>query len=57
MSHDQYFVNATCKEIWVVEGGKALRFDGTFDEYKAFTAKKVAKQVEASVKKLNSMSH
>mmetsp|Transcript_20559 Transcript_20559/g.44746 ORF Transcript_20559/g.44746 Transcript_20559/m.44746 type:complete len:790 (-) Transcript_20559:3226-5595(-) len=57
VSHDQYFVNATCKEIWVVEGGKAARFEGTFDDYKSHTAKKTKKRVEESVKKLGSLNH
>lgn len=52
VSHDQYFVSKTCNELWVVEDGKALRFEGTFDDYKQHTAKKTKKRVEESVKKL-----
>ena len=42
----------TCSELWVVEEGKAVRFEGTFDDYKVHTAKKTKKRVEESVKKL-----
>mmetsp|Transcript_15665 Transcript_15665/g.43388 ORF Transcript_15665/g.43388 Transcript_15665/m.43388 type:complete len:789 (-) Transcript_15665:3-2369(-) len=57
VSHDQYFVNATCNEIWIVEEGKASRFDGTFDDYKSHTAKKTRKRVEESVKKLGRLNN
>ena len=57
VSHDQYFVSQTCNELWVVEEGKATRFDGTFDDYKAHTAKKTKKRVEENVKKLSSLNH
>ena len=53
VSHDQYFVSKTCNELWVVEEGKASRFEGTFDDYKLHTAKKTQKRVEESVKKLS----
>ena len=43
--------------MWVVEEGKATRFDGTFDDYKAHTAKKTKKRVEENVKKLSSLNH
>lgn len=52
VSHDQYFVTKTCNELWVVEGGKAVRFEGSFNDYKLHTAKKTKKRVEESVKKL-----
>ena len=52
VSHDQYFVSNTCTELWVVDGGHATRFRGTFDDYKAHTAEKTKKRVEESVKKL-----
>ena len=57
VSHDQYFVTKTCNELWVVEGGKAARFDGSFDDYKAHTAKSTKKRVEESVKKLSNLNH
>ena len=58
VSHDQYFVTKTCNELWVVEEGKAARFEGTFDDYKLHTAKKTQKRVEESVKRLgNSNQH
>ncbi len=53
VSHDQYFVSKTCNELWVVEEGKASRFEGTFDDYKLHTAQKTKKRVEESVKKLS----
>lgn len=52
VSHDQYFVSNTCTELWVVDGGQATRFRGTFDEYKAHTAEKTRKRVEESVKRM-----
>ena len=57
VSHDQYFVSKTCNELWVVEEGKASRFEGTFDDYKMHTAKKTKKRVEESVKKLGNLNH
>jgi ATP-binding cassette subfamily F protein 3 len=52
VSHDQHFVSNTCTELWVVDDGVATRFQGTFDDYKAYTAEKTKKRVEESVKKL-----
>ena len=34
VSHDQYFVQRTCKELWVLEDKKVFRFDGDFPAYK-----------------------
>ena len=56
VSHDQFFVNSICSELWVVDGGKASRFRGTFDEYKDHTAKKTAKRVEETVKRLGNVN-
>jgi len=56
VSHDQYFVSKTCNELWVVEGGRAIRFDGTFDDYKLHTAKRTKKRVEESLKKMGNLN-
>lgn len=34
VSHDQYFVQRTCRELWVLEDKKVFRFDGDFPAYK-----------------------
>lgn len=52
VSHDQYFITNTCKELWVVADKHATRFRGDFDFYKKFTLEKTRKRVEASVKRL-----
>jgi ATP-binding cassette, subfamily F, member 3 len=56
VSHDQYFVSNTCSELWVVHEGKASRFRGNFDEYKAHTAEVTQKRVEESVKRVNAVN-
>lgn len=53
VSHDQYFVQKTCSELWVIEKGSATRFRGDFEEYKAHTAEATHKRVEESVKKMH----
>ena len=53
VSHDAYFVQKTCSELWVIEEGQATRFRGSFDEYKKFTAEATHKRVEESVKKMH----
>ena len=59
VSHDQFFINNTCSELWVVgeNDGKATRFRGDFDEYKAHTLEKTRKRVEASVKRLSAINN
>lgn len=52
VSHDQFFITNTCRELWVIGGGHATRFRGDFDEYKKHTLEKTRKRVEASVKRL-----
>ena len=39
VSHDQYFVQRVCSDLWVLEGGKVFRFDGDFAAYKKAFAK------------------
>jgi ATPase subunit of ABC transporter with duplicated ATPase domains len=34
VSHDQYFINRVCKEIWYIEDKKVKRFRGDFEQYK-----------------------
>jgi ATP-binding cassette subfamily F protein 3 len=55
VSHDQYFVSKTCKELWVVHDGVATRFRGDFDEYKAHTAELTQKRVDESVKRVSAI--
>lgn len=52
VSHDQYFITNTCRELWVIGDGHANRFRGDFNEYKTHTLEKTRKRVEASVKRL-----
>ena len=48
ISHDQYFIQSVCKEIWVVGGGRVKQFNGNFDDYK-----KVALEHTTMVKNTN----
>ncbi|GMI51847.1 hypothetical protein TeGR_g7818 [Tetraparma gracilis] len=56
VSHDQYFISSCCSELYVVGGGKATRFRGGFDEYKAKTLKETEARVKESVKSLSAMN-
>lgn len=56
VSHDQYFVQKTCSELWVIEEGGATRFRGDFEEYKKHTAEATMKRVEESVKRMHDRS-
>ena len=42
VSHDQYFVERVCSELWVLEDKKVTRFDGDFPAYKKAYAAKFA---------------
>lgn len=53
VSHDQFFVQQTCSELWVIEKGLATRFRGDFEDYKKFTAEATHKRVEESVKRMH----
>ncbi len=57
VSHDQYFITNTCRELWVIGDGHATRFRGDFDEYKKHTLEKTRKRVEASVKRLSEINN
>ena len=57
VSHDQYFVQKTCSELWVIEKGAATRFRGDFEEYKKWTAEATQKRVEESVKKMHAQQN
>lgn len=57
VSHDQYFITNTCRDLWVVGGGKATRFRGNFDDYKKETLTRTAKRVAQSVKSLSSINN
>eukprot|EP00587_Corethron_hystrix_P002761 CAMPEP_0113302490 /NCGR_PEP_ID=MMETSP0010_2-20120614/3283_1 /TAXON_ID=216773 ORGANISM="Corethron hystrix, Strain 308" /NCGR_SAMPLE_ID=MMETSP0010_2 /ASSEMBLY_ACC=CAM_ASM_000155 /LENGTH=758 /DNA_ID=CAMNT_0000156293 /DNA_START=133 /DNA_END=2406 /DNA_ORIENTATION=+ /assembly_acc=CAM_ASM_000155 len=48
VSHDQYFISSTCRELWVVGEGKAAKFRGGFSDYKKHTLEKTSKRVAES---------
>jgi len=56
VSHDQYFITNTCRDLWVVGDGKATKFRGDFDVYKEETLKRTAKRVAHSVKSLSNIN-
>jgi ATP-binding cassette subfamily F protein 3 len=57
VSHDQHFITHTCGELWVVGGGKVVRFRGDFNDYKKETLKRTAKRVADSVKSLSTINN
>lgn len=56
VSHDQYFITNTCRDLWVVGGGHCTKFRGDFDDYKKETLERTAKRVAQSVKSLSTMN-
>lgn len=42
ISHDQHFLNAVCKELWLVGDGTVKPFRGTFNDYKKQVMQEVA---------------
>eukprot|EP01084_Bolivina_argentea_P009055 16962_1 len=34
VSHDQYFINSVCEELYVINGGTCKKFNGAFNDYK-----------------------
>jgi ATP-binding cassette, subfamily F, member 3 len=40
ISHDQYFINALCNEIWVVKDRSVIPFNGDINKYKKQTLSK-----------------
>jgi ATP-binding cassette subfamily F protein 3 len=52
VSHDQYFITATCSELWIVGEGKASRFRGGFDDYRKETLERTSLKVVQSMKYL-----
>jgi ATP-binding cassette subfamily F protein 3 len=56
VSHDQYFITNTCRDLWVIGDGKATKFRGDFDAYKEETLKRTAKRVAHSVKSLSNIN-
>ena len=34
ISHDQYFIQQVCEEIWIVGDEKVVRYNGSFSDYK-----------------------
>lgn len=38
ISHDQYFLRKVAKEVWELNEGELIRYEGTIDEYKKRTA-------------------
>lgn len=57
VSHDQYFVSQTCRELWVVDAGQATRFRGDFDEYKKHTLEITQKRVDENLKRVANVSN
>ena len=57
VSHDQYFITNTCRELWVVGGGYCTKFRGDFEDYKNETLERTAKRVARSVKSLSTMNN
>jgi len=57
VSHDEYFITNTCRDLWVVGDGKAAKFKGHFDDYKEETLARTAKRVAQSVKALSSINN
>ena len=53
VSHDQHFITHTCKELWVVGGGKVNRFRGDYNDYKEETLQRTARRVADSVRSLS----
>lgn len=48
VSHDQYFLQSVCEELYTIEGGAVVRLRGTFEDYKKRTAKKLREQTKAA---------
>ena len=40
ISHDEHMINAVCDELWVLDDGKLINFDGDFEDYKKIVRKK-----------------
>lgn len=40
ISHDEHLINAVCNELWVLDEGRLVNFDGDFDDYKKVVRKK-----------------
>jgi ATP-binding cassette subfamily F protein 3 len=57
VSHDQYFITNTCRDLWVVGEGKATQFRGGFEEYKKETLERTAKRVAQIVKSLSNINN
>ena len=57
VSHDQHFITNTCRDLWVVGGGKATKFRGGFDDYKKEVLARTAKRVAQSVKSLSNINN
>lgn len=57
VSHDSYFVQKTCTELWVVHEGVASRFRGDFEEYKKHTTTLTQARVAETVKKISTMNN
>jgi ATP-binding cassette subfamily F protein 3 len=45
VSHDRHLVSVTCEELWLINSGKAERFDGDLDDYAKWLRTWRAKQV------------
>lgn len=48
VSHDQYFLQSVCQDLYTIEGGAVVRLRGSFEDYKKRTAKKLREQTMAA---------
>ena len=44
VSHDRYFLDKVCTEIWEMEGGRLQRFPGNYSKYRELKAAAVVRQ-------------
>ncbi|MEI5983851.1 MULTISPECIES: ABC-F family ATP-binding cassette domain-containing protein [Sphingobacterium] len=52
VSHDRYFLENVANKIWYIEDKKIKEYPGTYQEYEAWSAKRVVKAEEPAVKKV-----
>ncbi len=52
VSHDRYFLENVANKIWYIEDKKIKEYPGTYQEYEAWSAKRVVKTEEPAAKKV-----
>ncbi len=52
VSHDRYFLENVANKIWYIEDKKIKEYPGTYQEYEAWSAKRVVKAEEPAAKKV-----